>query len=363
MAEGSEQDQSSKTEEPTSKRLQEAREKGQVATSREVSSFAMIGAGAIGILALGGDAADRLMVAMRSFIERPHRFPMDENGVADVMGRAASEMALALLPVLLLMVVAALGAAFLQHGWLISAESIKPKWSKLSPVTGFKRIVSVRGAVEMLKGIVKIAVVGGVATMAVLPTLDGIEQWVGLDAEQIMSTTMAISIRLLIGVAAAVAIIAGADYAYQWWNHHKQLRMTKQEVRDEGKQQEGDPHIKGKIRQLRAERARKRMMQAVPEADVVVTNPTHYAVALKYDAERMSAPRLVAKGADNVALRIRQVATEHDVPIVENPPLARALYAGVELDHEVPEEHYRAVAQVISYVMKLKGRVLPAAAN
>jgi flagellar biosynthetic protein FlhB len=136
--------------------------------------------------------------------------------------------------------------------------------------------------------------------------------------------------------------------------------MTKQEVREEGKQQEGDPHVKSKIRALRVERARRRMMQQVPEADVVVTNPTHYAVALKYDAERMSAPRLVAKGVDQVALRIREVATQHDVPLMENPPLARALYAGVELDQEIPEEHYRAVAQIIGYVMKLKGRKLPA---
>jgi flagellar biosynthesis protein FlhB len=360
MAEGGEQDQESKTEEPTSKRLQEAREKGQVAQSREISSFAMIGAGTIGVLALGGDAAGSLMTAMRAFIERPHRFAVDENGVADVLTIAATEMGTALMPILILMVIAALGASIVQQGWLISTESLKPKWSKISPASGFKRIFSVKGMVELVKGIFKIAIVGSIACLAVIPALVGIEQWVGLDAESIMSTTMAISLRLLLGVVAAVALIAMVDYGYQWWNHHKQLRMTKQEVRDEGKQQEGDPHIKGKIRQLRAERARKRMMQAVPEADVVVTNPTHYAVALKYDSDRMSAPRLVAKGADQVALRIRQVATEHNVPIVENPPLARALFAGVELDREIPEEHYRAVAQVISYVMKLKGRMLPA---
>ncbi|MCK6453405.1 MAG: flagellar biosynthesis protein FlhB [Alphaproteobacteria bacterium] len=359
MAEGAEQDQSSKTEEPTSKRLQEAREKGQVATSREISNAAMIGAGTIAVLALGSDAAGRLMLSMRAFIERPHVFAMDEAGIADVLGTAASEMAMAALPILGLLLLAALAANFLQHGWLFTAESVKPKWSKISPVSGFKRIFSVRGAVEMAKGIAKIAIVGAVACLAVVPMLGGVEQWVGLDAETMMATASDLTVRLLLGVVAAVFVIAGADYGYQWWNHHKQLRMTKQEVRDEGKQQEGDPHVKGKIRALRAERARKRMMQAVPEADVVVTNPT--AVALKYDAERMSAPRLVAKGVDQVAMRIRAVADEHEVPIVENPPLARALYAGVELDHEIPEEHYRAVAQVISYVMKLKGRVLPAA--
>ena len=264
------------------------------------------------------------------------------------------------LPILGLLMLAALGASFVQQGWLISAEGLKPKWSKISPVSGFKRIFSVRGLVEMVKGIAKIAIVGGISCLAVLPMLGGIEQWVGLDVESMLATASGLTVRLLLGVVAAVLVIAGLDYAYQWWNHHKQLRMTKQEVRDEGKQQEGDPLVKGKIRAIRAERARKRMMQAVPEADVVVTNPTHYAVALKYDDQCMSAPRLVAKGADNVALRIRQVASEHDVPIVENPPLARALYAGVELDHEIPEEHYRAVAQVISYVMKLKGRVLAA---
>jgi len=360
MAEQGEQDQESKTEEPTSKRLQEAREKGQVAQSREVANAAILLAGTIALVAMGADAASKIFWSMRSFVERPHSFALDADAATILFWAISADLAWALLPILGLLLAVGLGTSFVQHGFLFSAEGLKPKWSKLSPMAGLKRMFSSRGLVELVKNLFKLVIVGAAATFAVMPWMTGVEQWVGLGVEDMLSATMGLTFRMLTGVVAAMALIAVLDYGYQWWDHHRQMRMTKQEVREEGKQQEGDPHIKSKIRALRVERARRRMMQQVPEADVVVTNPTHYAVALKYDPDRMSAPRLVAKGVDQVAQRIREVAKEHDVPLMENPPLARALYAGVELDREIPEEHYRAVAQIIGYVMKLKGRKLPA---
>ena len=181
-----------------------------------------------------------------------------------------------------------------------------------------------------------------------------------MDVRQLLEEIQTLVVRLLIGAAAIMAVIAVADYIYQKYEHIKQLKMSRQEIRDEHKQSEGDPHVKARLRQIRHERARQRMMSAVPQADVVVTNPTHFAVALKYDTETMAAPVVVAKGVDNVAFRIREVADENDVPIVENPPLARALFGGVELDQQIPEEHYQAVAQIISYVYRLKGRRMTA---
>jgi len=354
MADAGDQDKESKTEDPTSKRLQEARDKGQVVTSREVGNALTILAGAVALLAMGGNVASQLMITMRAFVERPHDMPLGDEEAFSLFWAVTTEVGLAVLPILGLMLIVAIGSPLAQHGWVISAESLKPKWSKISPAAGFKRLFSMRGVVELVKSLIKMGIVGTVAVLAVAPSLAGLEQWVGQDGEDILSTAMAISARLLVGVAAAMILIAILDFGYQFWEHHKSMRMTKQEVRDEGKQQEGDPHVKSKIRALRVQRARRRMMAAVPSADVVVTNPTHYAVALRYDQDRMSAPRVVAKGVDQVALRIRQVAEEHGVPLVENPPLARALFAGVELDQEIPEDHYRTVAQVISYVMKLK---------
>ncbi|MCC6471184.1 MAG: flagellar biosynthesis protein FlhB [Alphaproteobacteria bacterium] len=360
MADDREQDDTAKTEEPTSKRLQEARDKGQVPNSREVGNAVILLAGTVAVTAMGADVASKIFWSLRAFIERPHSFMLDPDATATLLWAVSNEVGLAILPVLVLLVIVGVGSNLIQHGWVVSVEGIKPQWQKLSPLGGLKRMFSKRGLVELTKSLFKVGIVGTAAVLAVMPWLTGIDQWVGLSVEDMLSTTMALTLRMLTGVVAAMFLIAVLDYGYQWWDHHRQMRMTKQEVRDEGKQQEGDPHIKGKIRALRVQRARRRMMQQVPEADVVVTNPTHYAVALKYDAERMNAPRLVAKGVDQVALRIRQVAEEHGVPLMENPPLARALYAGVELDQEIPEEHYRAVAQIIGYVMKLKGRKLPA---
>ena len=260
----------------------------------------------------------------------------------------------------LLLIAAALAASLVQHGFLFAPERLKPDLKKISPIAGMKRLFSLRSVAEFLKGLLKIAIVGTVAVLLMLPVISELPSVPDKSVADNLGMIHALAVRMLAGVVAVLALIAGLDFMYQRFEHSKKLRMTKQEVKDEYKQTEGDPHVKARLRAIRIERARQRMMQAVPEADVVITNPTHYAVAIKYDVEEMPAPKVVAKGVDQLAERIRAVAEEHGVPIVENPPLARTLHAAVDLDEEIPAEHYRAVAEVIAYVMRLKGRLIPA---
>jgi flagellar biosynthetic protein FlhB len=223
-------------------------------------------------------------------------------------------------------------------------------------MAGAKRLFSSRSLVEFAKGLLKLGIVGGVSWYLMRPEFDRLERFTGFDVMQMLAVLNDLSLRLMGAVLAVMTAIAGLDFFYQKFQLMKSLRMSREDMREEYKQQEGDPMIKGRLKQLRLERARRRMMAEVPKADVVITNPTHFAVALRYDQTAMAAPRVVAKGADLVAKRIRELAEEAKVPIVENPPLARALFATVELDQEVPPEHYKAVAKVISYVMALRGR-------
>jgi flagellar biosynthetic protein FlhB len=242
-----------------------------------------------------------------------------------------------------------------QHQPLLTAETIKPKFSKVSPASGFKRLFSADSLVNFAKGMVKIAVVGAIMVAVMWPHRDEAEVMVFADTNIILEEARILILQLLAAVLAVMTVVAAADFIYQrnkWFNKQK---MSLREVKEEYKQTEGDPQVKGKIRQLRMERSRKRMMAAVPQATVVVTNPTHYAVALKYE-EGMGAPLCLAKGTDAVALKIRELAKESDIPVVENPPLARALYATVEIDQEVPEEHYKAVAEVIGFVFRMRKR-------
>jgi flagellar biosynthetic protein FlhB len=254
------------------------------------------------------------------------------------------------------MVAAAIASGWVQHGPIASVDKIMPKLENLSLLKGLGRLFSLRSIVEFAKGVLKMAIVGSVAFALVAPEIDGITASIELEPAALLHFIWIMSLRLMGGVCAIITVIAGIDYRYQQYEFQKSMRMSKQEIKDEHKQTDGDPMIKGRLRQLRLERARKRMMAAVPEADVVITNPTHFAVALKYDTETMDAPMLTAKGADNIAQRMREVAKEYDIPIVENPPLARAIHAGVEVDQHIPETYYRAVAEVIGYVWRLKGK-------
>jgi flagellar biosynthetic protein FlhB len=352
-----EQDQSQKTEEPTSKKLEDAKKKGQGVNSREITNLFMLGAAAVVVTAILPGIMGNLASAMRPFLARPHLMHVGDADASSGLMNIGGDLMAAMAGPLAIFVVAALASGFVQRGFNFSAESMKPELKKISLLKGFKRLFSLRSVTEFAKGVAKLVIVGAVGVATVMPELEGLELLTSMSPEQFMDRIYVLVTRLLIGVCAVVALIAGLDYLYQRFEFMKQMRMSRQEIKDEYKQTEGDPHIKGKIRQLRQERARGRMMAAVPDADVVLTNPTHYAVALKYDDKTMGAPTLVAKGADLVAKRIREVAEESEVPIVENPPLTRALYAAVDLDQEVPVEHYKAVAEVIGYVWRLKGKM------
>lgn len=346
-------EQDAKTEDPSQKKLEDAHKKGDVAKSQEVVTWFML-LGSAAIFAMMAPAtASSLSETLKLLIMNADQFELGGAG----FGAFFNNLALALIGTVLIPLVVlsscAILANLIQHRPLFSAEPITPKLSKISPLAGAKRLFSTESLVNFGKGLLKIGIVGAVVIAVVWPERDRLDTMMTADPAMILADFQEIGIKIFIAVLAIVTVIAFADYLYvrqKWW---KKLMMTVQETRDEYKQMEGDPHVKGKLRQLRQERARKRMMAAVPDATVVITNPTHFAVALKYD-KGMKAPRCVAKGADAVAFRIRELAKEHDVPIVENPPLARALFASVDVDDSIPNEHFKAVAEVIGFVMRLK---------
>jgi flagellar biosynthetic protein FlhB len=352
------QDDSQKTEDPTQRRLEQAREKGQVAKSQEVTHWFMILAAAMLIGVFGKTFAGGMTDSLYKFIARPHSIRVDGSGaLRELMFETFGQLGLAFLMPVSVILLAAFIAGIIQNGFVFSTETITPKLSKLSLAKGLKRLFSTRSVVEFVKGILKITIVASVIVLLLWPEREIVFIVTSMDPIQFLGALQTLAVRVLVGVLAIMTVIAGIDFLYQKQQHMKELRMSKQDLKDEFKQSEGDPMIKARLRQIRTERARRRMMSAVPDADVVVTNPTHYAVALKYDHEAMDAPVLVAKGADQVALRIREVAKEHDIPVVENPPIARALYDNVELDQAIPAEHYKAVAEIIGYVMRLKGKL------
>lgn len=348
-------DDQEKTEEPTQKKLDDARKKGQVANSREVSNFFMILAFTISVIMLFPGILRGGVETMGKYIAQSHNISTDGGKIWDVTQMMALDsMSLIIMPMLLL-VVAALAASLMQNGFMISLESIKPKLEKISLKKGMKRMFSMRSFMEFLKGILKIAIVATIAFVAVYGDIDELRNVAQLNASDLMMFIGALAIKILIGVTVTVFLMAILDFIYQKSEHIKQLKMSKQDIKDEYKQQEGDPVIKGKLRQLRMERAQQRMMQSVPDANVVITNPTHYAVALKYD-DTMAAPLVLAMGVDKVAERIKEVAEENEVPQVRNAPLARILYDEGGINQEIPIEHYQAVAEVISYIYKTKGK-------
>jgi flagellar biosynthetic protein FlhB len=351
------QDQSQKTEEPTPKRLEEARRKGQVPSSREVNHWFMILAGTIVLMGMLPAAGRDMIGLLERFLEQPEAISADFGNLQAVLGQTVSGVGLVMMPIFLLLVVAALAAGLLQTGVLFAPEHLKPQLDRISIASGAKRLFSLRAVSEFLKGIAKLAVVGTVAVFLLWPALGGLEKLPSTAVQDSTALMWRLASRLMIGVLAIVTLIAAADFLYQKLQFLRQMRMSRQEIRDEMKQSEGDPAVKGRLRQIRRERARQRMVQAVKTASVVVTNPTHYAVALKYELDAMPAPVVVAKGIDHLALKIREIARENDVPVMESPPLARALYAGVEIDEEIPVEHYKAVAEIIGFVLRLKGRL------
>lgn len=355
MAEG-EQDPAQKTEEPTARRLEESRKKGQVITSREVTSFLLLLLLTLLIGAMTPYISAQAKLLLIPFIEKPDLLNADAQGLGSLLKYSVfGGIHVVLLPLLAACFVA-IFSSYAQHGHVWTFESMMPKLERISPLKGFSRLFSMRSVIEFIKGIIKITVVAIAGWFSIKGDLTAIRNLPDDSIQTILFFIVQICTKLMIAVCIAMFFIAIFDFMYQRFDYMKNLRMSKQELKDEYKQQEGDPQVKQRLRQIRAERAKKRMMAAVPQSDVVITNPTHFAVALKYDNNSMQAPIVVAKGIDFLALNIRKLAEEHDIPIVRNPPLARVLYDNVEVDNEIPVAHYKAVAEIISYVYKLKGK-------
>lgn len=349
-----EEDESQKTEEPTAKKLKEAQEKGEMATSQEVKTLIML-ATVAAVLAAGGNyIASGVSNPLKAFITRSHEITTDQVNFADVLLVLLSEVFLVLAIPMGIFIVAALVANRSQNSFVFTTEKLKPDIKNLSLLKGAKKIFSMRLFVEFGKLVGKLTAVCGVILLIVYPERSRLDTIMLLPPIEIIHLIQIMAIKLLIGVVIVMLIIAAIDYSYQQYQFHKKMKMTKQEVKDENKQADGDPKVKARLRSIRFERHAQRMMANVPNADVIITNPTHYAIALEYKHGQMDIPVLIAKGVDDVALRIREVAKEHDIPMLENPPLARALYGSVELDEEIPPDHYKAVAEVITYIMKLQ---------
>lgn len=352
---GGNDDDSQKTEEPTQRKLDDARKKGQVARGAEMRHIAMLGGALIVVAFMTGGIGRGLAPMFTNLLGNANAYRLDDKGAQSLIANVFANTGAALLAPLALLFLAAVVGGLMQGRPTIAWERVKPKWSKLNPLSGLKRMFGMQSLVEFLKTLAKCAVVGVIGVAVVWPYGRRLEMALFGSAPDVLALAAGLIVKLLMAVVIIVAIIALADFVYQRFAFMKKMRMSRQELKDEFKQSEGDPHVKARLRQIRLERSRKRMMANVPTADVVITNPTHFAVALKYDQFSMGAPQVVAKGVDSLALRIREVAKEHKVPIVENPPLARTLYASVEVDEEIKSEHYKAVAEVISYVMKLRG--------
>jgi flagellar biosynthetic protein FlhB len=348
-----ENDSSDKTQDPTQKRLTDAQERGDVVKSQEINTWFMIAGGTLVLSNFSGSVGSGIMMPLRNLIANSWMIHADG---ASLLGLAQSlgYVVMAALGVpFLMLALAAIAGNMVQHQLVWSAESLKPKFSKVSPAAGAKRLFGKQAAANFAKGLFKLIALGAVMTAILWPERHRLEAIVRFDPAAVLGATTSMVVHLMGAVVAMLAVVAIADYLFQYRQWYERQKMSLQEIKEEYKQSEGDPHIKGKLRQLRQARMKKRMMAAVPKASVIITNPTHYAVALSYE-RGMSAPICVAKGIDAIALKIREIAGQHDIPIVENVPLARALYATVEIDDEIPVEHYHAVAEIIGYVMGLK---------
>jgi len=351
-----ERDASERTEDPSPRRLEEAIRRGDVAKSPEVNTWFMIAGGALMIMLFAVPTATSLQATFRGLLAKSYQIPTDGPALTELMKTLAMDVVGAFGIPLVLLTIAALAGNVVQHRLVFSIEPIRPQLSRISPLAGAARLFSRQALVNFVKGLAKLCLVGAIMTALLWPQRHFLSGLVTYDPGAILPFTRSVVLQMLGAVVAILAIVATADYLFQyrqWFERHK---MSLRELKEEFRQTDGDPVVKGKLRQLRMARMRKRMMSAVPKASVVITNPTHFAVALKYE-RGMNAPVCVAKGVDLIARKIREVAEANDVPVVENPPLARALHGTVEIDQEIPPEHYRAVAEIIGYIMRLRGLV------
>ncbi|MGM4896564.1 flagellar biosynthesis protein FlhB [Tardiphaga sp. 839_C3_N1_4] len=346
-------DDSEKTHDPTQKKLDDAHERGDVAKSQEVNTWFLLAGATLVLSTFNGSVGGGLQTPLKNLLQNSWMIRTDGPGLLLLAKSLCMSILSTMGMPILFLVIAALAGNLIQHRLVFSTEGLVPKFSKLSPMEGAKRVFGKQALANFLKGLFKLVLLGAVMCAVLWPERFRLDALIHIDPSAILGITTSLTLQLMGSVVAMLAFVAIADFFFQYRTWYEKLKMSLQEVKEEYKQSEGDPHIKGKIKQLRQQNMKKRMMAAVPKASVIITNPTHYAVALSYE-RGMTAPICVAKGVDNIALKIREVAGKHDIPIVENVPLARALYATVEIDEQIPGEHYHAVAEVIGYVMGLK---------
>ncbi|MBC3271613.1 flagellar biosynthesis protein FlhB [Pseudomonas sp. SWRI81] len=343
-----------KTEDPTEKRKKDSREKGEIARSKELNTLAVMMAGAGALLIFGGMLAEELMDLMRLNFNLSREVVMDQGAMGRFLLQSGLIALLAIQPIMITLLLAALIGPISLGGWLFAASSLAPKFSRMNPAAGLKRMFSFKAVVELLKALAKFLITLSVALMVLSADVDDLLRIAHEPLEQAIIHSVVLVGWSSLWLACGLIIIAAVDVPVQIWESMKKLKMTKQEVRDEHKDQEGRPEVKQRIRQTQREMSQRRMMAAIPDADVVITNPTHYAVALKYDAEKGGAPMLLAKGSDFLALKIREIAVANNVMLLESPALARSIYYSTELDEEIPGGLYLAVAQVLAYVYQIR---------
>ena len=349
-------DDSERTEEPSQKRLEEALKRGDVVKSQEVNTWFVMAGATLVLMAFSAGMSRDLTATMRGLIANSWQISVDGPALPGLFKKIGLEIVAAVAIPFLVLMLAALGGNLVQHKLVWSFDGLMPKLSKLSPLAGLQRLFSKQAVANFGKGLVKIVIVGAVLASLMWPERQHMEALVHSDPATLLPYVFSITLKLMGTVVAMLAVIAAGDYLFQYRQWYEKQKMSLRELKEEFKQSEGDPTIKGKLKQMRQARMRKRMMAAVPKASVIITNPTHFAVALQYE-RGMAAPICVAKGVDALALKIREIATEHRIPIVEDPPLARALHATVQIDQVIPAEHYKAVAEVIGYVMRLRRAV------
>ncbi len=345
------QDDSQKTEEPTQKRLDDARKKGDFPKSQDVPIwFGLLGVA--GLMAIAQPLAAGIGRPLVMLLDHPHQFQLDNGGAQRLMAVLLGALWPMLAVIFGIIMVFSLAGHLVQHRPAWTAEKMKPKLDKLSPIKGFGRLFGPQGWMNLLKGVLKLTAAGIAVTAVLWPSRHELMRAGEMDLVALPVLLQNKASQLLWATLLIVGLVAIMDYVFQRQSFMKRMRMSREDIKQETKQSEGDPMVRARLRQIRMERSRKRMLQSVPDATVILTNPTHYSVALKYDPEENPAPIVVAMGVDALALRIRETANENDVPIIENPPLARALYATAEIDDVIPREHFEAVAKVISFVMR-----------
>ena len=343
-----------KTEDPTEKRKKDSREKGEIARSKELNTLAIMLAGSIGLLIFGGALARDMMDLMRYNFSISRETLLNPDSMGLFLLHSGKVALIAVQPVLVTLLIAALVGPIALGGWLFAAGSLAPKFSRMNPAAGIKRMFSAKALVELLKALAKFFIILIVALLVLQSDIDDLLRIAHEPLELAVIHSLQVVAWSALWMACGLILIAAVDVPVQLWESHKKLLMTKQEVRDEHKDQEGRPEVKQRIRQLQREMSQRRMMSAIPDADVIITNPTHYAVALKYDPEKGAAPMLLAKGSDFLALKIREIGAKHNILLLESPALARSIYHSTELEQEIPAGLYLAVAQVLAYVYQIR---------